>query len=56
MSAVEYVCTFANGRLVPMSELVRCRKCKHFEPGGMCLGWQTQPDGFCAWGVRREDA
>ena len=58
MSAMEYVCTFANGQLVPMSELVRCRDCKHWESGTMDIGLEcnTQPDHYCSDGVRRDKA
>lgn len=58
MRAREYVCTFVNGELVPMQELVRCRDCKYSIRGRlcMCMGWQMNPDGFCSDGSRKEDA
>lgn len=64
MSAREYVCVFANGQLVPMSELVRCRDCKHVVDELTYLSCHrssgeyfcVMPDGFCAWGIRKEDA
>lgn len=47
-------------------EIVRCRDCEHYEQetvidgetvgswcDWMCMS-RPQPDGFCAWGVRRE--
>ena len=47
-------------------EVVRCRDCEHYEQetvidgetvgswcDWMCMS-RPQPDGFCAWGVRRE--
>lgn len=44
--------------LVPV---VRCRDCKHYTEDDMeyyhyCGNWceQVEPDGFCAWGKRRE--
>ena len=48
-------------------EVVRCRDCKRFSldnsdhdyrTGWWCKRWYTdmvKPDGFCAWGERRED-
>lgn len=57
--------------LPKLTEIVRCRDCKHFTPQGThkfengkvnvdsceyVRGWMLQitPDGFCAWGERRE--
>lgn len=43
-------------------EIVRCRDCKYYEPNTYShftcemLTFHVEPDGFCAWGVRREDA
>ena len=48
-----------------MVSVVRCRDCKHYEEidemfgfDNTCKWWAEQPvvepDGFCAWGVRRE--
>ena len=49
-------------------EVVRCRDCACFSvddsdhdyrTGWWCKRWYTDmvmPDGFCAWGVRKEDA
>lgn len=42
-------------------EIVRCRDCKHYTDDEMeyyhyCGSWceQVEPDGFCAWGERRD--
>lgn len=42
-------------------EIVRCRDCKHYiedeaEYYHYCGSWceQVEPDGFCAWGERRD--
>lgn len=42
-------------------QVVRCRNCKHYTEDDMeyyhyCGNWceQVEPDGFCAWGKRRE--
>lgn len=50
-------------------EIVRCRDCKHYGcydsstwcsrtyeqvPSGTCDYQTVEPDGFCAWGERRE--
>lgn len=47
----------------PMPEFVRCRDCVHFSDGMVVecerLSGQpywTDPDGFCAWGERKDDA
>ena len=46
-----------------MPEVVRCRDCSMYDAeDGMCMrdpdhtgrGWYARPDGFCAWGVRRD--
>ena len=44
-----------------MGDLVRCRDCKHYTDDEMeyyhyCGSWceQVDPDGFCAWGERRD--
>lgn len=44
--------------------IVRCRDCKMLVKRGnrvycdLCAGGfpEVEPDGFCSWGVRREDA
>lgn len=56
---------------LPVRErIVRCRDCKHYsehewilvtDVSDVCHFWgggpvKVNPDGFCAWGVRREDA
>jgi len=55
-------------RTVSLGErIVRCRDCKRFSldnsdhdyrSGWWCHRWNTdmvKPDGFCAWGEKRED-
>lgn len=56
----------ANGTFstVKREEIVRCRDCKWYRYKDMtCHSWQfhnwdasieVEPDGFCAWGERRE--
>lgn len=46
---------------VPAEPLIRCRDCKHYTEDEMeyyqyCNKWceQVEPDGFCAWGERRD--
>ena len=48
---------------LPVRErIVRCRDCKYYEPNTYShftcelLTFHVEPDGFCAWSVRREDA
>ena len=49
---------------LPVRErIVRCRDCDRYtedeaEYYHYCGSWceRVEPDGFCAWGVRREDA
>lgn len=39
-------------------EIVRCRDCKHYDADDMeCHenGIRPEPDGYCAWGVRRDE-
>ena len=59
--AVEYlkVCDAMHAR--KREEIVRCRDCKHYTEDEMeyyhfCGSWceQVEPDGFCAWGERRD--
>lgn len=50
--------------LVQREEIVRCRDCEHWIPFGIgnpkpdCWAsgepFKTEPDGFCAWGERRQ--
>lgn len=49
-------------RALGWEEIVRCRDCKYYEDTGNCtffyladgcLG-EVTPDGFCAWGERRD--
>lgn len=53
-----------NGPLVPMLRLVRCKECAcmrknpFVECGCTCKAFGftiPDPDGFCAWGEKRED-
>ena len=41
-----------------VAELVYCRNCKHYtaDDWDICTLWDesVEPDGFCAWGKRRE--
>lgn len=46
---------------LPVRErIVRCRDCKHYEPNTYShftcelLTFHVEPDGFCAWGERKE--
>ena len=52
---------FISGDKLP--KIVRCRDCRHFMNGDSCklqdewneFHWlQVEPDGFCAWGERRQ--
>lgn len=42
-------------------QVVRCRECRYYEPNTYSnftcelLAFYVQPDGFCAWGIERED-
>jgi len=49
------------GHWYTCEEIVRCRDCKHYTEDEMeyyhfCGSWceQVEPDGFCAWGERRD--
>lgn len=41
-------------------EIVRCRDCRYYEPNTYSrftcelLTFHVEPDGFCAWGERKE--
>ena len=57
----EYVGEFKDDRIV-LVEVVRCRDCK-YEQHGYCsrpdewfddVWFAIEPDGFCAWGERRD--
>lgn len=45
---------------VDLVQVVRCRDCKYYEPNTYShftcelLTFHVEPDGFCAWGERRE--
>lgn len=62
---IDGMASFVSGGVtIAVSErLVRCRDCEHFglyESYCYRLGeyreFKVDPDGFCAWGKRREDA
>lgn len=50
------------GHWLTGEEIVRCRDCERYEwrehlGRSYCHGeYPTEPDGFCSWGRRREDA
>lgn len=57
--------TFSKNSL--REEIVRRRDCKHYDPhlteGGVCFlpdgdgdfaRWEVEPDGYCAWGGKKE--
>ena len=59
----EYPCSDQNTG----EEIVRCRDCKWLDHHNLYLCmlpdgdggyacWVVEPDGFCAWGARKEDA
>ena len=61
----EYVCRIDESRTDSMGnmpceqreEIVRCRDCVHsWKEGASCRVFNAfdEPDGFCAWGRRRE--
>ena len=57
----EYICELENFDIPGnvREEVVRCRDCKHYEDYGGCCHRRYQPmavtpDGFCAWGERRD--
>ena len=39
---------------LPRVEVVRCRDCKHFEYCQFHRHSENKPNGFCAWGERRD--
>lgn len=56
-------------RIAQLEEIVRCKDCGHsFKDGTLCrmfaefamceetIPIEVEPDGFCKWGVRRDDA
>ena len=65
----EWVCEFhepGSWAFEQKEEIVRCRDCKHYEEtdtmfgfDNTCNWWAEEPtvdpDGFCAWGERREN-
>ena len=62
MSEYIYGTDEQQGHWLTGEEIVRCRDCKHYtddevEYRHYCNEWcgQVKPDGFCAWGERRQD-
>lgn len=41
-------------KLLVMPVIVRCRDCKRIEYCCFVYEYDYEPDGFCAWGERRE--
>lgn len=61
----EEVASWIGNDVDSMKPIVRCRDCKWLDHRSLCLCmlpdgdggyacWVVEPDGFCAWGVRRE--
>lgn len=40
--------------LEKQEEIVRCRDCKHYEYCQFHRHSENKPNGFCAWGERRD--
>lgn len=47
----------ADGKFAVISELVRCKDCKHYQGLAECelIGDCMGTYGFCSWGERSED-
>ena len=69
MSMKQTMCEFVNGMTCKevaefMGKIVRCRDCKHYDESDAGCSYFVlaknkllhigNPDGFCAWGERRE--
>lgn len=67
MSMKQTMCEFVHGMSCEevckfLGEIVRCRDCEYsVAHGNGCTWWgeygnaiDTEPDGFCAWGERKE--
>jgi hypothetical protein len=66
MSEYVYATDEYRGHWLTGEEIVRCRDCKHYveDPTPIDPGWpmmcedsgrdMLNPDGFCAWGERRD--
>ena len=64
MSEYVYATDGHKGHWLTGEEIVRCRDCKEYRDcDATCHAWQwhnwetaieVEPDGFCAWGARRE--
>lgn len=60
---MEIIVDFSGGTVGAFTEgeqIVRCRDCKHKEPGGdWCYltshEFMVEPNGFCSWGERKGD-
>ena len=56
----EYIVNLSGNWSGKLTEIVRCRDCEHYEfrehlGRSYCYGeYATEPDGFCAWGERRD--
>ena len=57
----EFIYDYTPNKQHPKEEIVRCRDCRHYTEDEMeyyhyCGSWceQVEPDGFCAWGERRD--
>ena len=59
---VGYIDPWTDEERLTDEEVVRCRYCRWYEDGichqpdgdGGLLCWKREPDGFCAWGERRD--
>jgi hypothetical protein len=58
----EHIIRYDNDVFTVKENIVRCRDCKHYTDDEMeyyhyCGSWceQVDPDGFCAWGEKKED-
>lgn len=60
----EYICELEDARYemswAPKEKIVRCMDCRYYEPNTYShftcelLQYHVEPDGFCAWGERRD--
>lgn len=58
----EYIVNLSGDWSEKLTVIVHCRDCKHYIDDEMeyccyCNKWceQVEPDGFCAWGERKEN-
>lgn len=60
MSVKEFVTAYGDSAFQRREEVVRCRDCKFFATnihGSYCkksITWLSSPDGYCAWGCRKQ--